>query len=106
MQRNSTNVDYAGVGQDANWGCGGNGQFWVVTQPRSLAHLDRWPVVRTTNPDGRSIFTQPTAGTFNTQRVRNLIYQPGYQNWNMGLFKTIPVNEKLRFQFRAEAYNV
>jgi len=102
------NVDYAGVGQDANWGCGGNGQFWVVNgDPKIIGKFGpsgQW--FATTNPDGSPIFTQPTAGTFNTQRVRNLIYQPGYQNWNMGLFKTIPVNEKLRFQFRAEAYNV
>jgi hypothetical protein len=102
------NVDYAGVGQDANWGCGGNGQFWVVNgNPKIIGTFGpsgQW--FATTNPDGSPIFTQPTAGTFNTQRVRNLIYQPGYQNWNMGLFKTIPVNEKLRFQFRAEAYNV
>jgi predicted heme/steroid binding protein len=102
------NVDYAGVGQDANWGCGGNGQFWVVNgDPKIIGTFGpngQW--FATTNPDGSPIFTAPTPGTFNTQRVRNLIYQPGYQNWNMGLFKTFPVNERLRFQFRAEAYNV
>jgi predicted heme/steroid binding protein len=102
------NVDYAGVGQDANWGCGGNGQFWMVHgDPKIIGTFGpkgQW--FATTNPDGTPIFTAPTAGTFNTQRVRDLIYQPGYQNWNMGLFKTFPVNERLRFQFRAEAYNV
>ena len=102
------NVDYAGVGQDANWGCGGNGQFWVVNgNPKIIGTFGpkgQW--FATTNPDGTPIFTAPTPGTFNTQRVRNLIYQPGYQNWNMGLFKTFPVNERFRFQFRAEAYNV
>jgi predicted heme/steroid binding protein len=102
------NVDYAGVGQDANWGCGGNGQFWVVNgKPKIIGTFGpsgQW--FATTNPDGSPIFTAPAPGTFNTQRVRNLIYQPGYQNWNMGLFKTIPVNERFRFQFRAEAYNV
>ena len=102
------NVDYAGVGQDANWGCGGNGQFWVLNgDPKIIGTFGpkgQW--FATTNPDGTPIFTAPTPGTFNTQRVRNLIYQPGYQNWNMGLFKTFPVNERLRFQFRAEAYNV
>jgi predicted heme/steroid binding protein len=102
------NVDYAGVGQDANWGCGGNGQFWVVHgDPKIIGTFGpkgQW--FATTNPDGTPIFTAPAPGTFNTQRVRNLIYQPGYQNWNMGLFKTFPVNERFRFQFRAEAYNV
>src|SRR5205814_2982708 len=101
------NGEYAGVGQDANWGCGGNGQFWVVNgNPKIIGTFGpsgQW--FATTNPDGSPIFTQPAPGTFNTQRVRNLIYQPGYQNWNMGLFKTFPVNERVRFQFRAEAYN-
>jgi hypothetical protein len=100
--------DYAGVGLDSNFGCGVNGQYWVVNgNPKIIGTFGpsgQW--FATSNPDGSPIFTAPTAGTFNTQRVRNLIYQPGYQNWNMGLFKTIPVNERLRFQFRAEAYNV
>jgi len=120
----STN-DYAGVGADANWGCGQNGQFWVLNgDPKIIGTFGpngQWfqtclVTVPTGQicPDGTAkfngvdqrIFRPPTAGTFNTQRVRNLIYQPGYENWNMGLFKTIPVNERLRFQFRAEAYNV
>jgi hypothetical protein len=100
--------DYAGVGLDSNFGCGVNGQYWVVSgNPRIIGTFGpsgQW--FATTNPDGTPIFTAPAAGTFNTQRVRDLIHQPGYQNWNMGLFKTIPVNERVRFQFRAEAYNV
>ncbi len=100
--------DYAGVGLDSNFGCGVNGQYWVVNgNPKIIGTFGpsgQW--FATTNPDGTPIFTAPTPGTFNTQRVRNLIHQPGYQNWNMGLFKTIPVNERFRFQFRAEAYNV
>ena len=100
--------DYAGVGQDANWGCGGNGQFWVKNgDPKIIGTFGpsgQW--FATTNPDGSPIFTQPAAGTFNTQRVRNTIYQPGFQNWNMGLFKVFPINERLGFQFRAEAFNV
>jgi hypothetical protein len=100
--------DYAGVGLDSNFGCGVNGQYWVVNgNPRIIGTFGpsgHW--FATTNPDGTPIFTAPAPGTFNTQRIRDLIYQPGYQNWNMGLFKTIPVNERFRFQFRAEAYNV
>jgi hypothetical protein len=100
--------DYAGVGLDSNFGCGVNGQYWVVKgNPQIIGTFGpRGQWFATTNPDGSPIFTAPAPGTFNTQRVRNLIYQPGYQNWNMGLFKTIPVNERFRFQFRAEAYNV
>ncbi len=93
---------------DSNWGCGQNGQFWVVNgDPKIIGTFGpngQW--FATTNPDGSPIFTAPPKGTFNTQRVRNIIYQPGFQNWNLGLFKAIPVNERLRFQFRAEAFNV
>jgi hypothetical protein len=59
-----------------------------------------------TNPDGSPMFSAPRAGTFNTQRVRDIIYQPGFQNWNAGLFKAFPIKESLNVQFRAEAFNV
>jgi len=101
-------TDYAGVGLDANFSCGVNGQYWVVNgKPKivgTFGTTGQW--FATTNPDGTPIFSQPAPGTFNTQRVRNLIYQPGFWNWNMGLFKTIPVTERFGFQFRAEAFNV
>jgi hypothetical protein len=117
--------DYAGVGLDSNFGCGVNGQYWVkFGDPKIIGTFGpngQWfqtclvsvPAGQTC-PDGSAafggndqrIFRPPTAGTFNTQRVRNIIYQPGFQNWNLGLFKAIPVNERVRFQFRAEAFNV
>ena len=50
--------------------------------------------------------THPTFGTFNqAQNVRNLIYQPGFQNWNLGLFKKFAFTERVGMQFRAEAFN-
>ncbi len=93
--------DYAGVGLDSNFGCGVNGQFWSFSgSPK---------IIGTFGNNGQwfdtSGFTQPAAGTFVTQRVRDIIYQPGFQNWNIGLFKVIPVNERVRFSFRAEAFN-
>src|SRR6266446_4677074 len=96
-----------GVGLDSNFGCGVNGQYWVVNgAPRIIGTFGssgQW--FATKNPDGTSIFSMPTAGTFNTQRVRDLIHQPGFQNWNLGLFKAFPVDEQRGFQFRAEAFN-
>jgi carboxypeptidase family protein len=55
-------------------------------------------------PDGRSCVSG--TGFFNTQPVRDLIHQPGFRNWNLGLFKSFPISEDKGFQFRAEAYNV
>lgn len=101
-------TDYAAVGLDSNFGCGVSGQYWVLNgDPRivgTFGKTGQW--FATTNPDGSPIFTAPPAGTFNTQRVRDLIYQPGFSNWNLGLFKAFPVNERIGFQFRAEAYNI
>ncbi len=98
-------TDFAGVGLDSNFGCGVNGQYLVASgTPKILgnfgsgANAGLW--------FDTSVFSPPPAGTFNTQRVRNIIYQPGFENWNIGLFKAIPVNERVRFQFRAEAFNV
>ena len=100
--------DYAGVGLDSNFGCGVNGQYWVVNgDPKIIGTFGpngQW--FATKNPDGSPIFTQPSPGTFNTQHVRDIIFQPGFENWNMGLFKKINVTERLDLQFRAEAFNV
>jgi hypothetical protein len=38
---------------------------------------------------------------------RNILYNPGRSNWDMGLFKQIPLHtEKAHLQFRAEAFNL
>ena len=110
--------DYAGSGLDTNFGnvasptpaCPNGqqqGQYWVVNgDPQILGQFGtggQW--FATKNPDGSPIFTAPPAGTFNLQRVRGLIYQPGFQNWNLGLFKRFPINDRTGFQFRAEAFN-
>ncbi len=107
------NQDYAGVGQDGSFGCGvGNQQLWnVVGDPQILGKFaaggakdpNQW--FSTVNPDGSSIFRAPAKGTFATGYVRDLIYQPGFQNWNLGLFKAFAINERTGFQFRAEAFN-
>ena len=52
------------------------------------------------------IFRPPASGTFNLQNgVRGSIYRPGLENWNIGLYKKFPINERTGFQFRAEAFN-
>lgn len=103
-----TGDDFAGVGT------GSGGQLWVVNGSPALNRGDRrfaestsdsnyWFAVK--NPDGSSIFTRPAPGTFNMQRVRNLLYGPGLQTHNIGLFKTFRITETQNFQFRFEAFN-
>ncbi len=111
-----TNNDYAGVGEVGSFGCGNNtseGQFWVKNgTPRMLKQFSGYAgqssnkYFSTTNLDGSAIFTQPAAGTFNLQKgVRDSIYGPGFQNWNLNLKKMFPINERAAFQFTADAYN-
>jgi hypothetical protein len=111
-----SNNDYAGVGEVGSFGCGANtseGQFWVMNgSPKILKGFAGYPDQKgnkyftTTNPDGSPIFTQPAPGTFNLQPgVRNSIYGPGYQNWNLSLKKRFPINESAGFEFNADAYN-
>ena len=107
--------DYAGVGTPGSFGCGTNtseGQFWVRNgTPTVLKHFTPNGVgtakyITTTNGDGSPIFTPPAAGTFNLQSgIRNEIYGPGFQNWNLNLRKQFPVWRETAFEFRAEAYN-
>ncbi|HXJ93984.1 MAG TPA: carboxypeptidase-like regulatory domain-containing protein [Terriglobia bacterium] len=98
--------DYAGVGLDSNFGCGVNGQYWVESgTPKILGNFGAAKWFSTTNSDGSPIFTAPPKGTFNTQYVRDIIHQPGFNNVDLGLFKAFAVTERVKFQFRAEAFN-
>jgi len=51
-------------------------------------------------------FTKPANGTFTTQRNRNLLYNPGFQNWTGALYKTFRITESHNVQFRGEVYNI
>ena len=52
-----------------------------------------------------SCFTAPLAGAFGNSG-RNILTQPGINNWDMNLGKTFTFTERVSFQFRAEAFNV
>jgi hypothetical protein len=52
-------------------------------------------------------FTAPTAGTFVTQPgVRNLINNPGIEDWNLSAIKTFAINESNAFEFHGDVYDV
>ena len=52
-------------------------------------------------------FTVPANFTFgNESRTDNTLRQPGQANWDMSLFKDVPITEKAQFEFRAEAFNI
>jgi hypothetical protein len=109
------NNDYAGVGEFGSFGCGTEGQFWVINGaipngPAAFAgpkggkgSPTYMPIVQS---NGQPLFSAPAAGTFNTEPgVRDAFYQPGFQDENLMLFKKFAINEKNWFEFRAEAYD-
>lgn len=51
-----------------------------------------------------SAFTLPALGTFGTSS-RNMLYGPGLENLDAGLYKTIPLSEQRRFELRWETFN-
>ena len=102
------NNDYAGVGEVGSFGCGSEGQFWAVNGPVNInTGAFAGPVTNANSPRYFTVnVSPPPSGTFDLQSgVRDLIYQPGMQDWNLSLFKTFVVNERANFQFRAEAYD-
>lgn len=109
-----TSDDFAGVG---GAGVGNNGGFQTryilngnIAQPGQFSNV--------TTPGGSTFSAnqyyafqtgvnvlQPAQGTFSTQLSRNRFYQPGFQNWNVGVFKDIHTTEKQFITFRFEAFN-
>jgi hypothetical protein len=51
-------------------------------------------------------FARPAATSFTSQRNRNLLYRPGFQNWTGSLFKTFAIGEHQGLTFRGEVYNI
>jgi len=107
------NQDYAGVGQDGN--LPSTGQYFNfnggdINYTHQMAHNGSadpsyWIAVPL-GPDGKpSQFTAPAVASFASNPARNVVYNPGFNNWNLGLFKKFAINERAAFQFRAEAFN-
>ena len=75
----------------------GNGKFSVGADANS------W--FATKNADGSSIFTLPTAGTFTSQRNRNILVGPGAAYYNASLQKRFQIVESQSLTFRFDAFN-
>jgi hypothetical protein len=104
----ATGDDFAGVGT------GSGSQFWRVNGNPVLDSSEQKFATLRTDPNfwfriadanGNPIFTRPANGTIVTDRVRSLVYGPGFQNHNLGIFKEFTIKEGHRIIFRAEAFN-
>jgi len=115
-------TDYAGVGVDGSL-AGGIGNYWVFNNTsldyqKTMAHNSgstdsNWWIYPFNESGCNALgagctlkWSAPPKGTFNLQNgIRDMIYNPGFENWNLGLFKKFAINERAGFQFRAEAYD-
>jgi hypothetical protein len=101
-----TNTDYAGIGTSSfqPWQMNGNATLSRSDRGFSNSATDSNFWFATKNSDGTPIFTAPASGTFANQ-TKNLFYGPGFNNWNLALFKGFNIGEHQHLQFRAEAFN-
>jgi outer membrane receptor protein involved in Fe transport len=90
--QNGANSDNANIG-------GGNQRINFVGDPNQGAPhtITSW-----FNP---SAFALPAAGTFGNAPL-NSLRGPGFWNVDFSLFRDIPIYERYKFQFRAEAFNL
>jgi hypothetical protein len=102
----ATGTDVAGVGP------GSGNQLLQVAPGAKLkgngkfsngADNNSW--FNTTTGGGAPIFTLPTAGTFTTQRVRNLLRAPGQEYFNAAILKRFNTFEGQSFSFRFDAFD-
>lgn len=105
----TTGDDFAGTGD--------GGQPWEVSQDPKLSRSDRESFADTGSADafffatrdsaGNPIFTEPQLGTFSRTQNRNeWVRNPGFQNWNLGVFKDFSITEQQRITFRMEMFNL
>ena len=90
-----------------SFGCGTEGQFWVLNGSPTITGGFAGPTGNASSPKYFTAnVTPPPGGTFNLQNgVRDSVYGPGFQDWNIGLFKTFPIKERYGLEFRAEAFD-
>ncbi|MGC2658410.1 MAG: carboxypeptidase regulatory-like domain-containing protein [Bryobacteraceae bacterium] len=105
-----SNQDFAGVSSNdlGSFGCGTEGQFWVLNGTPSIIGGFAGPTGNANSVKyfNTSVFSKPATGTFNLQQgVRDSVYGPGLQDWNLMLFKQFAIHESNAIQFRAEAYD-
>lgn len=97
----TTGSDIAGVGT------GGGAQFYSTVEGASLTANGKFSAGTSDqnfwfNPKA---FVAPAAGTFTSQRNRNILRAPGVMNFNAGLQKRFAVVDEQFLTFRFEAFD-
>ena len=82
--------------------CGGTVANCI--RPNVVGNPNGKPCVPMTLFNTCAFVSDTMVGTFG-DAGRNIIQGPGYQNWDISVFKSLPIREAMRFEFRAELFN-
>ena len=83
----------------------GGGNVASAARPNRIGDPNSKPCIPGTRFNTCAFATNTVLGTFGNAG-RNIIRGPGFQNWDLSIFKNIPINERYRFEFRAELFNI
>jgi hypothetical protein len=102
--------DYLGIGSGdfKPWNLNGKGQFEGNFANRNAQGNYQGVTSYWFNPrpGGQPFATIPANGTFPNQNRNSLdFHHPGFQNWNLAMFKNFAFTERFGLQFRFEAFN-
>ena len=82
----------------------GGGTVFNPARPNVVGNPNGKPCIPGTLFNTCAFATNTIDGSFGNAG-RNIILGPGFQNWDISLFKTFPVSESKRLEFRAEFFN-
>ena len=83
----------------------GGGNVANAARPNRVGDPNGTPCIRGTIFNTCAFETNTVLGTFGNAG-RNIIRGPGFQNWDLSIFKNIPLTERYRLEFRAEFFNI
>jgi hypothetical protein len=83
--------------------CGGTVAISCI-RPNRIGNPNSKPCIAGTIFNTCAFVSNSVLGSFGNAG-RNIILGPGYQNWDVSLFKTFPIREEKRIEFRAEFFN-
>lgn len=83
----------------------GGGDVANSARPNRVGDPNAKPCIPGTLFNTCAFATNTVLGSYGNSG-RNIVRGPGFQNWDLSLFKTFPLNERERFEFRAEFFNV
>jgi hypothetical protein len=84
---------------------GGGGVGFFETRPNVVGNPNGKPCMPGTAFNTCAFMTNDIPFTFGNSG-RNNVRGPGFQNWDLSIFKMFPISEHKRFEFRAEFFNI